>query len=117
MTKIVYASPDIPPEVWTPPRGVLVLPLSEHPAIVAESRVEKLPPEYKKRSDPTRVLMLMKYLRTHPPATARTISDDLTLDWRGVKTTLLANKRLFRKVGEVKGTNGMPQTVWGLTER
>lgn len=120
MTKIVYASPDISPDVWTPPRGVVVLPLSEHPAIIAESRIEKLPGEPKRtprRKQSTQVLLLFKYLRQHPPADVYAIADALDLNWENVRKVLVGNPRLFRKTGRAKaGTHGHSRVLWGLVE-
>lgn len=102
MTRIVYAATDISPEVWTPPRGVTVLPLDQHPAIVAEMVIERLPKEYKKRPLSERTRSIIDYLLCHPPTDANTIAADLGLRWESVKSLLLANPQLFRRAGKVQ---------------
>lgn len=115
MTKTVYAAPNISPSVWTPPRGVVVLPLSEHPAIVWESRRERLPPG-ERRSHGTPALALMQYLRTHPPADVQTIGAALGMRWQAAKTTLIANPHLFQRVGTVATNKGKRRTLWALVD-
>lgn len=120
MTKIVYVSPDISPEVWTPPRRVTALPLSEHPAIIADSTIgrlpkEQLPKEYKPRPLSERTKSLVDYLRTHPGTDANTIAADLGLKWENVKSLLLANPQLFRRMGTVK-VRKVNRVLWGLVQ-
>lgn len=102
MTKIVYVDPNISPEVWTAPRGVVALPISEHPAIVAEQTIERLPKEYKPRPLSERTKSLVDYLIARPPTDANTIAADLGLRWESVKSLLLANPQLFRRAGTVQ---------------
>lgn len=115
MTRIVYASPDISPDVWTPMPGDIVLPLSEHPSIVAQNRRERLPPG-ERRSHGTPALVLMQYLRTHPPADVQAIGAALGMRWQAAKTTLIANPHLFQRVGTVATSKGKRRTVWGMVE-
>lgn len=117
MTKIVYASPSISPDVYSPPRGVTVLPLSEHPAIIWESLIERMPDvppkEYKKRPLAERTKTLVDYLLNHPPTDANTIATDLGLKWESVKSLLLANPQLFRRAGTVQ-IGKVNRVLWGL---
>jgi hypothetical protein len=119
MTKIVYAAPDISPDVWTPPRGVTVLPLSEHPTIKMLNALEKMPKdafpkEYRPRPLAQRTGQIADYLRTHPPTDANTIAGDLGLRWESVKSLLLANPQLFRRQGSVK-VKKVNRSLWTLT--
>lgn len=121
MTKIVYADPNISPDVWTPPRGVTVLPLSEHPAIIADSTIgrlprEQLPKEYKPRPLSERTKSLVDYLRTHPGTDANTIATDLGLKWESVKSLLLANPQLFRRAGTLQ-VHKVNRVLWALVGR
>ena len=114
MTRIVYADPNIPPDVWTPPRCVEVLPLQDHPAIIEDGQTEKLPPGAPR---PRKIeAALIVYLRQYRQATVITICDDLGLNWRSVKSALLESPRVFRKVGEQRGKSGKIQTIWGLVD-
>lgn len=118
MTKIVYASPDISPDVWTPPRGVVVLPLSEHPAIVAESAIERMPGEPRRtprRTKETQAERITGYLQKHPPATTYEIGETTGIHWQRVQWVLLNNPEIFQAVGRIKA-HKVYRTLWGLVE-
>lgn len=116
MTKFVYSA--APPQVYSPPQGVVVLPLSEHPAIIAESRIEKLPGEPRrtpKRTKATQLEMITEYLKENSPATAYTIGEALGINWERVKWVILASPDVFQSVGRVQ-VEKVYRTLWGLVE-
>lgn len=115
MTHIVYVDPAIDPAIYTPPRGVVVRPISEHPEIVAESKMQTLP-KGRKRSDretrTTQAMRIATYFHTHPPADAYTIAEALGINWESVKRVLIDNPNLFRRVGEVQHGK-VKRSIWG----
>lgn len=125
MTKIVYSAAS--PDVYSPPPGVVVLPLEQHPAFVAESQVEKLPPG-EKRSHNTLATLLQNYFRTHPPADTHALAAALNATPKGIKTALLNNPQVFKRVGKIlvgeKGyrvlwtsRDGLPVTTLTMPDR
>lgn len=118
MTKFVYAAPDISPDVYTPPRGVVMLPISEHPTIKALTMIEKMPPASQRLrglGKDTQAMMIAKYFREHPPADAYTIAAALGLNWESVKRVLLENPNLFKRIGTIQ-VRKANRVVWGLVD-
>lgn len=118
MTHFVYADPGIDPAIYSPPPGVTVLPLSEHPAIVAESKIQPLPPGRKrldKKAKDTQAIIIATYFHTHPPADAYTIAEALALNWESVKRALIENPNLFQRVGEVQ-VGKVKRALWSRVD-
>ena len=120
MTKIVYAAPDISPDVWTPPKGVIVLPLSEHPAIVENDElIDNERRKYKRKTiglGPL-ALSIVDYLTTHGEGTAVEISKVLARRSGGITEAMKRCPELFEEIGEQASLHCNLRefvTVWGL---
>ena len=128
MTKIVYVDLNISPEVWTPPPGVLVRPLSEHPAIVEEKHlagIKALPPkekrQYRWKISPRRsetFYRIVDFLAGREGATVLEIRTALEKEDQAIRGILAANPEVFRKIGQQPSPSNRwnSQTVWGLVQ-
>ena len=122
MTKIVYAAPDISPDVWTPPKGVIVLPLSEHPAIVKDNElVDNERRKYKRKPIELGPLALsvVDYLTTHDEGTAVEIGKNLNRRSGGITEAMKRCPELFEEIGEQASLHCNLRefvTVWGLVQ-
>lgn len=95
--------------------GDVVLPLSEHPAIIAERVIQPLPPGRKrldKKDTGTQAMMIAQYFHANPPADAYTIAAALGLNWESVRRVLAENPNLFRHVGEIQ-VRKVKRAIWG----
>lgn len=118
MTRTVYAAANIDPAIYTPPTETIVLPLELHPAIVAESAIERLPGEPRRTPKLTRVTQaerITEYLQRHPPATTYEIGETTGIHWQRVQWVLLNNPDIFQATGRIK-THKVYRTLWGLVE-
>lgn len=125
MTRIVYAADN-----YTPPSGVIVLPLEAHPAIVEDAQNDWNSTGRKpwRRKTPHSIsgvgLQVVEFLRAHGRsdsvgATAHEIAIALNLSRGSVYYTLTNNPQLFEVRGErVSCSNRWKSiAVWALVEQ
>ena len=120
MTKIVYAAPDISPDVWTPPSNVTVLPICEHPAIIKDDElIDNERRKYKRKPvglGPL-ALSIANYLATHKEGTAVEIGKTLARRSGGITEAMKRCPELFEEIGEQASLHCNLResiTVWSL---
>jgi hypothetical protein len=118
MTRIVYAAPD-----YTPPLGVVVLPIDLHPAIV-EDRAQGSVTANTSRREPQRSRTqtsaeITEYLHTHGPSSVLEIANGINQSHAATDSTLRARGAQFEIVGRkaANGMKGRPAITWGLRKK
>lgn len=98
MTRIVYAALH-----YTPPPGIIVLPLESHPAIVEDAQravVEKRKYTIRNPKIPKQMLAVVEWLKLHGEGTAPEIAAALGMNRNRARGILDDNPDLFCQVGE-----------------
>lgn len=119
MTRIVYVHPNISPDIWTPPPGIVVLSLYEHPAIIEDMEPvapRPLPPgEHQTPQDNDFIRAVFAYIKEHGQADVVELMELTGADYQRMRNALYQNDTLFRQVGQhVK--DGTRRVLWGLVE-
>jgi hypothetical protein len=115
MTRIVYAAPD-----YTPPAGVVALPIEMHPAIIEDKTMGYRPDATRREKQRPRAQtaqQMAEHIRTHGPATVLELANAINLSHAATDSALRAFPRQFEIMGRREPAGqGRPGVTWGLRE-